>query len=223
MHDDGMASDVEEYWDRRREISPSPERPFVADGDRRLALLADVSDADLADRYERLSARLDEFACLRPTPPEELHLTAKVFDRRTRESETAGGDADAPSVERVDQLVRDAVDGVDRFEVDFPRLNLFPDAVYAEVEDEGVLSAVNRRLCDRVETMTADRDAEQFLPHLTLGYFTSDEEYDGLVDFLEVNRDLAFPTTTVSEFHLVTYDVTAEWPSATTTLRTYPL
>lgn len=220
MHDDGMASDVDEYWDRRREIVPSPERPTVADGDRRLALLANVADDKLADRFDRLSTRLDEFSCLRPTPADELHLTAKVFDRRVRDVETADG---VPSVGAVDTLVRDVLEDVAPFDVAFPRLNLFPDAVYAEVEDDGVLSAVNETLCASSETLTVDRDAEQFLPHLTLGYFTGDEEYHQLVDFLEANRELSFPATTVTEFHLVEYDVTAEWPSATSTLRTYSL
>jgi hypothetical protein len=42
MHDGGMATDPEEYW-RRRELSPSSDRPIVADGDRRLALIVDVA------------------------------------------------------------------------------------------------------------------------------------------------------------------------------------
>lgn len=221
MHDDGMASDVDEYWDRRREIVPSPKRPVVTDGDHRLALLADVTDGALVDQYERLAARLEGFPCLRSTPADELHLTAKVFDRRPRGTETES--TEAPSVDRVDRLVRDALDGISPFDVGFPRLNLFPDTVYAEVEDDGVLSAVNQALCDRVETLTVDRDAEQFLPHLTLGYFTSDEEYDRLVDFLENNRDPSLPSATVTEFHLVEYGDTAEQSSATTTLQTYSL
>ncbi len=218
MHDDGMASDVDEYWDRRREIVPSTQRSVATDGDRRLALLADVTDGAIVDRYERLADRLDEFPCLRPTPATELHLTAKVFDRRTRAPDT-----EAPPVERVDRLVRDALKNVDPFAVEFPRLNLFPDTVYAEVEDDGVLSAVNEALCARVETLTVDRDADQFLPHLTLGYFTGDEEYDRLVDFLETNRDLTFPATTVTEFHLAEYDATAEWSETTTPVETYRL
>jgi hypothetical protein len=180
-----------------------------------------VTGATLVEQYEALGARLEEFACLRPTPAEELHLTAKVFDRRSRSTED--DDTEAPTVERVDRLVRDALADVDPFAVDFPRLNLFPDAVYAEVEDDGVLTGVNRALCERVETLTVDRDADQFLPHLTLGYFTGPEEYDRLVDYLEANRELSFPATTVTEFHLAEYDVTAEWPSATTTVRTYSL
>jgi len=237
-----MASDVDEYWARRRDIVPSPDRAVVTDGDRRLALLANVADGAVLDRVDRLATRLGSFPCLRTTPAEELHLTAKVFDRRVRDAadrdpdpdggpdaapdrdpDPDAGTPDVTPVERIDRLVRDAVDEVDPFGVRFPRLNLFPDTVYAEVADGGVLSRVNRRLCDRAETLTVDRDAEQFIPHLTLGTFTDDEEYDRLVDYLEANRDPSIPETTVTEFHLVEYDVTAEWPSATTTLRTYSL
>lgn len=87
-------------------------------------------------------------------------------------------------------------------------------------DDGGVLGAVNDAICERSATVTADRDAGQFLPHLTLGYFTGDREYDALVDFLEANRSLAFPTVDVTELALVDRQGTARSESASTTLAT---
>jgi 2'-5' RNA ligase len=102
-------------------------------------------------------------------------------------------------------------------------VNLFPDTVYAEVDAEGVLAELNRRLSDSSWSSTTDRDGDNFIPHLTLGYFTSDEEYDALLDFMETNRSLSVPSTTVSELSLVAFDVTANWRSASATLKTYSL
>lgn len=215
-----MASSVEEYWARRRELSPSGDQPAVADGDRRLALLVDLSDAPIVDPFERFADRLGEFDCLRPTPPDELHLTVKLFDRRAH----AGDDgSDTPSQSTIDDLIAEIVADVSPFEIRFPRLNLFPDTVYAEVEDDDTLSRLNDALCDHDRTTTGDRDENRFLPHLTLGYFTGDSDYQRLVDFLEAERSLSVPTVTVDELALAAYDVTARHQSAMRPLCTYSL
>lgn len=212
-----MASNVEEYWQRRRELSPTPDRPAVADGDRRLALLVDASTSAVAAHHRRLADRLGAFDCLQPTPAEQLHCTVKLFDRSARDG------ADAPTREAVAAAVTDTLADVAPFELSFPRLNLFPDTVYAEVADGGTLSAINAALCEHTATVTDDRDADQFLPHLTLGYFTGDDEYDRLVDFLETNRSLAFPAVEVTELALVERQVTARSEAASTTLETFSL
>jgi 2'-5' RNA ligase len=222
MHKDGMASDAGEYWRRRREITPDPSRPAVADGDRRLALLVDVADPAVVSAYDRLADRLDDFRCLATTPPEELHLTVKVFGGGVAALD-AGETGTQTPIETIDESVAAIAEETTPFEVQFPQLNLFPDTVYAETNADGVLAELNRRLCDCSWSGTSDRDGDNFIPHLTVGYLTSAEEYDALVDFLEANRTLPFPSTTVTELSLVAFDVTANWRSASTTLRTYAL
>jgi 2'-5' RNA ligase len=222
MHEDGMASDPAEYWRRRREITPDPGPPAVADGDRRLALIVDVTDRAVVSAYDSLSDRLDDFRCLATTPPEELHLTVKVFGGGTAADPPAEADTQTP-LRTIDERVSTILADMDPFDVRFPRVNLFPDTVYAEVDAEGVLAELNRRLSDSSWSSTTDRDGDNFIPHLTLGYFTSDEEYDALLDFMETNRSLSVPSTTVSELSLVAFDVTANWRSASATLKTYSL
>lgn len=215
MHDEEMASDPSEYWDRRREITPSPERRFVADGDSQLALVVDISESPVAEAYQRLREEFDEFDCVRPTPRAGLHLTVKLFDQTAANEST--------SIEQIDDAVDGIAAGHGPFEAAFPRLNLFPDTVYAETETDGVLSALNTALCERTWAATSSRDAGQFVPHLTLGYLTGVEGYDRFVDFLERRRDLSFPTATVDRLSLVSYDGASNWRSAATTLRTYSL
>jgi len=220
MHDGDMASSPDEYWERRREITPSPERPIVTDGDRQLALVVEVDDPGVRAAYGRLRDRLERFDCLRPTPSGELHLSLKLFDHAL---EAVRGDTAPVRIEEIDSAVAEMLADRDGFEIGFPRLNLFPDAVYAEVDADGVLSALNGALCDRAWAATSDRDREQFVPHLTLGYLTADEGFDRLVDYLERHRELSFPTATVTELSLVAADGSSGWRSASTTLRTYPL
>lgn len=221
MHDERMASDADVYWERRRELTPSPERPALADGDRRLALFVRIADPAIVAAYERLRARLDGFPCLETPPNEGLHVTVKLFDC---DPTVPAVDPDGGiSAARIDEAVGEVAADHDPFDVAFPRLNLFPDVVYAEVDAGGALAAINRALCDRPWATVTDRDADTFVPHLTLGYFTDDEEYDRLIGYLEDHRDPGLPTTTVTELTLVTCDLASGWRSTATTLRTYPL
>jgi len=216
-----MASHPDEYWDIRRELTPSPNPPVIADGDRRLALLVDLADSPVASTYRRLRTRLSEFACVESTPPDELHLTVKLFDHAPTAATREG--SSSVSAAQIADAVTEIADDRGPFEIDFPRFNLFPDTVYAEVDDRGTLTELNRALCRQPWATATDRDGRQFIPHLTLGYFAGTEGYDRLVTFLEDNRDPGFPTATVDELAVVAYDLTSNWGSATTTLRTFSL
>ena len=216
MHDDEMASDPSEYWARRRTLSPSPVQQAVADGDRRLSVLADVSGSAVRARSLSLLEQLDEFSCLRVTPPDDLHLTAKLFN--AGRSPTGRIDTD-----HVHELISRIAADTAPFEVNFPRLNLFPDTVYAEADSDGALTRLNRLFCQAAETTDTDRDCEAFIPHLTLGYFTDDEDYDELIDYMEANRDPELPTLTVDELALVSFDTTNDRHTVAETIATYTL
>lgn len=216
MHDDEMASDPSEYWARRRTLSPSPVRSTVADGDRRLSVLADVSESAVRRQSRDLLERLDGFSCFRATPPDDLHLTVKLFN-------AGRGHANRIDTANVRRLIGRIAADTAPFEVDFPRLNLFPDIVYAEVEDDGAVTDLNRAFCRAGETVDTDRDRGGFIPHLTLGYFTGDEDYDSLVDFMETNRDPGLRTVEVNELALVSFDTTADRHTVADTIATYTL
>lgn len=216
MHDDEMASDPAEYWARRRTLSPSPVTSTVADGDRRLSVVADVSGPEIGARSRRLLDRLDDFSCLRVTPVDDLHLTVKLFNAGRGHGERI----DADRVRRlVDRVTTDAAP----FEVRFPRLNLFPDAVYAEADAEGALVDLNRAFCRGGGTTDTDRDGGEFIPHLTLGYFTGTDDYDDLVDAMEADRDPGLPPLTVEELAVVSFDTTADRATIADTIATYTL
>lgn len=216
VHDDEMASDPSEYWARRRTLSPSPVQSTVADGNRQLSVLADASGSAVRRQSGPLLDRLDRFSCLRATPPDDLHLTVKVFNAgrsRTKEMDTA------QAQQLVDQIAADT----GPFDIRFPRLNLFPDIVYAEADSNGALTELNRAFCRTSETVDTDRDRTGFIPHLTLGYFTGEEEYDDLVDFMETNRDPGLPALRVDELALVSFDTTADRHTVADTIATYTL
>jgi 2'-5' RNA ligase len=228
MHDEPMASDAAEFWDRRHAVVPSSTGGLAPDADRRLVLLADVSDPAVVSRYERLRSRLEEFACLCPMRPDSLHVTVKLLEgdfarSGSGPSPTAGGDASARGRRGMAVTIAEAISRFEPFEVTFPRFNLFPDVVYAEVDDGGRLAELNRALCRLPATTTLKRDGENFIPHLTLGYLTASEDYHDLVEFLERNRELSFPPLLVDRLHLVSYGTTDEGRPTYESLRTFDL
>lgn len=220
MHDEGMASDATEFWERRSSISPSIGTGTRAEG-YRLALLADITDSDVLSACERVSDTLDRFECFDPSPSNLLHITAKLFDVGVDPSTTDVRHA-SPAVRRVDSVVSEVVAGYEPFEVELTRFNIFPDVVYGEVADGGQLAGLNRDVCDHAGIATLDRDGNSFIPHLTLGYFRNERDYGALVDFLDANRELALPTILVEEVALVAYELGGR-PPTYAALETYDL
>lgn len=218
MHDEDMASEASEFWAQRREFDPSPGDNGGDDTDRQLVLLVDIDDDAVRPAHGRIATELDDFECLAPSPFETLHLTVKLFD-----VSASGTGVDDPAVNRIDEIVSSVVTDVSPFDVEFTRFNLFPDVVYAEVDAGGHLDTLNQRLCAHPEIATFDRDAEAFIPHLTLGYFVDDTDHQALVTSLETDREVSLPKLTVDELALVAYGVGGGWPPTYDRLKTYEL
>ncbi len=206
-----MASDKAEFWERRHEISPSADEESETK-DYQLALLADIADPELCSVGEGLSEQLDRFGCVSISPPEAYHLTVKLFGSAVSPSVADSNDPPS-SVRHVDAAVSRVLAAYQPFEIQFPRLNLFPDVVYAEVADGGQLAGINRDLCKENKISTLDRDGGAFIPHLTLGYFQNDTRYGAFVEFLENNRKVSFPPFTVETLSLVAYNVGGYQPT----------
>jgi 2'-5' RNA ligase len=218
MHDEDMASEAGEFWGRRHDLGPSFAGGADGERSRQPVLLAEVTGPDERPEYEQVLDALANFDCVTPSEFGTLHLTVKLFDVSMGSSRI-----DRHAVDRIDEAVSSVVADADPFVVDFPRFNMFPDVVYAEVEDGGRLAELNWQLCSHPAVGTLDRDVEGFIPHLTFGYFTGDSDYDALVGFLESNRALALPTLAVDELVLVDYEVGHRFPPTCDRLKTYQL
>lgn len=220
MHDEGMVSDATTFWERRNDLTPATDAGSSIEG-YRLVLLADVTDSAVVSGFDRLSDGLDRFECFDPSSCSVLHITVKLFDVEVDPS-TTGVEGACPAVRQVDTAVSEAVAGYEPFEVELTRFNLFPDVVYGEIADDGQLTRLNRQMCDHSGIATLDRDRDNFIPHLTFGYFSGDTDYGALVDFLETNRELGLPTIPVEDIALVAYEVGGR-PPTYNQLETYDL
>jgi hypothetical protein len=208
-----MTSNPAEFWDRRHDITLSAVAG-TRGGDKnyRLALLVDITDPEVITKCRRVVEDLDRFDCFDTAASEMYHLTIKMFDVGVEPS-TNGIIDPRTTVQQIDTVVSDAISACDPFAVDFTQFNIFPDIVYGEVEDNGQLAEMNRVICDHDGITTLDRDRDQFIPHLTFGYFRGEGDCQALVEFIEANRELQFPTVLIEQVTLVAYDVGDHQPT----------
>lgn len=210
MSDDAMASDETEFWERRRDLTLAP--TTEADVERRavgrtrhLVLLAHLTDEDIVARFAPILERLGEFDCFAPEPARNLHVTVKVLGNVVEEPDDVYEFSDRDE-RRLAASLRSALDSAEAFTVDFPRFNLFPGVVYAEVADDGRFAGVNRLVCELADVPVRERDEAGFVPHLTLGHFTQRDGYERLLRYLEENRSLDVPSVAIDELELVALD-----------------
>lgn len=207
------------YWDERGELAvETTTESDVAewDVDRHLVFLAHVTDESVREALRPTLDALSEFDCLAVVPQQYLHVTVTLAGNVGPERRLSEYDE-----ERIAADARDAFADADAFEVSFPRLNLFPSVVFADVADGGAFAQLNDQACGIDGVEVHDRD-EGFVPHLTLAQFRNDRDYDELVDWLEENRALSVPPLRVTELELAAVGTDERFPTFETVAR-YPL
>lgn len=207
------------FWGERDELAPETTTDADVeerDVDRHLVFLAHVTDESVREALRPTLDALSEFDCLAVVPERYLHVTVTLAGNVGPERRLSAADE-----EQIATDARDAFADVDAFEVSFPRLNLFPTVVFADVADDGSFGDLNDRACDIDGIERHDRD-DGFVPHATLAQFQSDEDYDELVAWLEANRTLSVPSLRVDEIELVAVSLDERFPAFETVAR-YPL
>lgn len=227
MSDDSTASDETEFWERRQDLSVSPMKKEdlkqrAIGRSRHLVLLARITDEDVVSRFQPVLEQLDEFECFASEPARNLHATVKVLGNVVEDPNGEGQFSTQDEHELVSSL-QSALSDATAFTVDFPRLNLFPSVVYAEITDNGRFMELNQSVCDIQGVPVWNRDEDGFIPHLTLGHFTQQNGYDRLLQYLEKNRSLAVPSTSIRELTLVALDLSEGRFPSYETVATYNL
>jgi 2'-5' RNA ligase len=121
---------------------------------------------------EVAAALLKELAALRlpnirPTPVEQLHLTLQFI-----------GDTDPRELDDVCESVERSTSGLAPASIGVTGLISLPERhaprlVAAELEAHPTLLELHRRLALRLARNAKERSRDRFLPHMTLGRFTS--------------------------------------------------
>lgn len=216
MTNEFIAEDPSECWDMRHELPLAPvTRANVRDREsgRHLVFIADIPERVLS-QFESAMAPLEEFVSLDVFPLSYLHITTKVVG-------TLGKGLPADEEQRIAEIGHEVFnEDSEPFSVTFPKLNLFPTVVYAEVEDDGRFARINDRFCES-GLPVYDRDGDGFIPHGALARFTQAENHEHVIDYLERNRTLSIGPVEITEIRLIAVDPT-EWYPSFETVETYP-
>lgn len=213
MGEEFVATDPSECWERRHDLEISPHTAADVDdqgADRieHLVVIARISAADVVAGLRPVLAALDEFGCFESIPVRNLHVTVKIVGDVVADP-SGSGEFGVGAVDDIVEAVRTRLAGVSSFRVGFPRLNLFPSVVYAEVVDDGVFGRLNDRLCASGAFPVFDRDGRGFIPHLTLGQFVESSGAGAVIEYVEANRGLSVPSVTVDALELIAVDHSA--------------
>lgn len=211
MSDDFIAEDPSEFWKKRHESSPSPIRKAAVqdrEPGRHLVFLVDITE-EILSQFESMTVALEEFDCLDAWPLEYLHITVKVVGTIG----TPGSELVPTDEQRFIDAGHSVFDDINPFTVKFPKLNLFPSVVYAEVMDNSRFTSLNDRICDISGMPVYDRDRDGFIPHMALARFTQEEGYESVVTFLEQSRHLEISPVEISTIQLCALDSTEWYPS----------
>lgn len=152
---------------------------------------------------------LSPVSSLRLHPDPFLHIMLQEFGFVTSNPKRR----DEWSLERLREYVT-AAEGVvgeaAPFEITVGGANAFQDAVFLDVHDRGVSSRLHIRLHELAAVPMVPRFA--YLPHLTVGHFTSQATIGNLPALIAPFRDRTFGKWTVTEIEIVTLRVDEPYP-----------
>ncbi len=210
-------------WNQRRSLDldlldPESNHVWQSDGDRYVSFLVDIEPSPTLDSLCELAESLAGFECLAVPDTDYYHVTLKQVGFLVDDPEEAD-EVTRDDISEIADAARAVFDETESFSISFPRLNLFPSVVFSEVEDEGRLKRVHERLLDVDGVHEGDFDGDEFLPHLTLGHFVDEAEYDALVDWMEANRTLDVPDMRVDSVELAVDDPDSDGASFETIAR----
>jgi 2'-5' RNA ligase len=154
-----------------------------------ITFLIKVEAPEIITAAQKAQEGLRAFSCADPYPAEYLHLTVKetgcfLVDEKESEDEIT-----REEITKLVESAREALGSQKAFTVNVQNLNHFRSNIVAEAHDTGEIREMNRKLMELEGVQRLRNDFPLFLPHMSLCQFKGIEDYDQLVEHLEVNRE----------------------------------
>ena len=149
-----------------------------------VAFLIAVNDEAVLGHMARVIARIEDIPGIDPYPERYWHVTVKGLGFMT---DTPGrlDELSPRDVQRFTEEARPIIEAVSPFELTIGPVSAFPEVVILEVHDGGQVRELNTRLLDRVPGLLRyEIDGSNFLPHVSIARFVSDEGLSALKDSL---------------------------------------
>jgi len=209
--------------DALRLVPDTLESEWPRGRDTYLAFLTPVDDPAVVGYLRGVARVIERIPGVEPYPEDYWHITVKGigFEARTAAQPE---DVSASQVAGVAVAARDVFAGQPAFETQIGLVSAFPQVVFAEVWGSAAVRDLNVRLIEAMPGIVRyPFDGGNFLPHISIARFTSNDGLAQLEDTIARLRDgPAGPAFTIRDVHLMRARLSERAPSFET-IETYQL
>ncbi len=179
-----LSSSFEAAWERFQALESLRLAGETTDGShgraQMLVFLIRIEDPGVRNYAEGVLDRLVSIPGIEPYPPEYWHITVKAAGfqviKRTRQDDILRQD-----VGRVGREAGGLLAELPAYAAQIGLPNGFPDALFLEVRDAGATREMNTMLAEGLDGVAPyPADGANFLPHISIARFTSNEGLDQL-------------------------------------------
>jgi 2'-5' RNA ligase len=142
--------------------------------------------------------------------PENVHITIKFL-----------GETDEGIIERIEEIMKYAVENIDQFDIKLKGSGFFPNEKYIRViwigiENIDKTSSIAKKIDQQLSKLGFEKEKRGFSAHLTIARVKSAKNKDDLMKIIEKFRDIEFGTFNVNSIKLKKSELTPKGPIYTT-------
>lgn len=142
--------------------------------------------------------------------PENIHITLKFL-----------GDTNEADIEKIEEIIKNAVNDMDSFKIKFKNVGVFPNQNYIKVlwigiENKDKLEIIAQKIDKDLSKLGFKKEKRGFSAHLTVGRVRSAKNKDNLLQIIEKYKDIEFLNFKVDSIKLKKSELTPKGPIYTT-------
>jgi len=142
--------------------------------------------------------------------PENVHITLKFL-----------GDTNESRIDEIDKIMKDAVKGIDPFNIQLKGAGVFPNQNYIKVIWIGIkqgepIGVIASKIDEQLSKMGFKKEKRGFSPHLTIARVKSARGKDEILHVIAKYGDVQFVDIRVDSIKLKKSDLTPKGPIYTT-------
>lgn len=142
--------------------------------------------------------------------PGNVHITLKFL-----------GDTNEEHIDRIEEIIKDAVKETDSFEIQLKGAGVFPNQNYIRVMWIGIkngeqIGKITSKIDEQISQLGFDKEKRGFSAHLTIARVKSAKNKEKLLQIIEKYRDIEFGSFKVDSIKLKKSELTPKGPIYTT-------
>lgn len=142
--------------------------------------------------------------------PENIHITLKFL-----------GDTDESHIEKIEEIMKDAVEGNEPFDIQIKGAGIFPNQNYIKVMWIGIkngekIGIIANKIDEELSKLGFEKEKRNFSAHLTVARVRSAKNKEKLLQLIEKYQDTEFGKFKVESIELKKSDLTQKGPIYTT-------